>query len=266
MSTARAATPLLTRRPLRDQLLPPEPKQSTPPQRAETVLRARRRADESLLVQTHLRLAEALARRIAAPQSDWQDLRQVAYLGLVKAARRFDPARGGDFVSFAAPTIAGELKRHMRDHSWFVRPPRRVYELRGALHGVVEDLSQSLGREPTCEELARHVRASVHDVEEAQGYERSGRPMSIDAECVRDVLESHAAQTDGTDEVDLRLAVSQAVRRLDERERTVLYLRYFEGKTQREIGQAIGVSQMHVSRILSASLHRLRLDLEEVVA
>lgn len=217
--------------------------------------------DERQLVTDHMYLAESIARRVSAPYGDWQDLRQVAYLGLVKAARRFDPTKGDDFACFAAPTIAGELKRHMRDHSWFVRPPRRVYELRGALHSAIEDLSQSLGREPTDRELARRLGAAAREVEEARGYERSGRPMSLDVPTVELVL--RVSVEDGTDGIDLHVDVSRAMSRLTDRERTVLHLRYFEGKTQREIGDIVGVSQMHVSRILQSTLTRLRAVLGE---
>lgn len=215
------------------------------------------------LVLDHLSLADAIARRFAGSGCEPADLRQVAYVGLLKASRRYDPSRG-DFAAYAAPTVTGELKRHLRDHSWFVRPPREVQDLRNVLLRLAPRRAQELGREPDVADLARasgatpeEVRAALHAIE----YLRPHPLDAVDASGAPDARLERAEQLAG---------VVRACRRLPRREREVLYLRYFEDRSQAEIARELGISQMHVSRLLRGVLDRLRLafgvDAAEVVA
>ncbi|WP_394816070.1 sigma-70 family RNA polymerase sigma factor [Clavibacter michiganensis] len=141
---------------------------------------AERRCLHDQIVLDHLELADQLARQHSGRTHDWSDLRQVGYLGLVKAARRYDPGFGAPFVSFAIPTISGEIKRHLRDNGWVVRPPRHVQELRHALLAVVPALTQRLGRTPTDAELAAHTGHAREEVVEALAAHSSLRPASLD--------------------------------------------------------------------------------------
>ncbi|WP_241535250.1 sigma-70 family RNA polymerase sigma factor, partial [Clavibacter michiganensis] len=141
---------------------------------------AERRRLHDQIVLDHLELADQLARQHSGRTHDWSDLRQVGYLGLVKAARRYDPGFGAPFVSFAIPTISGEIKRHLRDNGWVVRPPRHVQELRHALLAVVPALTQRLGRTPTDAELAAHTGHAREEVVEALAAHSSLRPASLD--------------------------------------------------------------------------------------
>jgi len=219
----------------------------------------RRLRDE--LVEEHVRLAEYLARRYANRGEPLDDLRQVALVGLFKAVERFQPDRGLRFSSFAMPTIVGEIKRHFRDKGWAVRVPRRVQEVYLEMDRTVAALSQELGRAPTPSEIAR--RAGVSEEEVLEGIEAGGfyRPVSMHAMRGDDASRS-PEELLGGDDTDLtavedRLAVEELLALLEPRERTIVYLRFFEGLTQSEIAAQVGISQMHVSRMLSRSLELL---------
>jgi RNA polymerase sigma-B factor len=220
------------------------------------------RALRNELVEEHVRLAEFLARRFAHRGESSDDLRQVALVGLLKAVERFEPDRGLQFSSFATPTITGELKRHFRDRGWAVRVPRRIQELHLELDRTVNELSQELGRPPTPAEIAQ--RAGVLEEEVLEGMEAGSlyRLASIDAGRPDDESGGSPAQRLGEiDEelqaVDDRVAVSEMLSVLPEREKTIVYMRFFEGLTQSEIADRVGISQMHVSRLLSRSLETL---------
>jgi RNA polymerase sigma-B factor len=225
----------------------------------------RRTGDRALrneLVEEHVRLAEFLARRFAHRGETADDLRQVALVGLLKAVERFEPDRGLQFSSFATPTITGELKRHFRDRGWAVRVPRRVQELHLELDRTVNELSQELGRPPTPAEIAQHAGVLEEDVLESMEAGTLYRLASIDAVRPDDESGTTAAQRLGEfDEellaVDDRVAVGEMLAVLPEREQTIVYLRFFEGLTQSEIAERIGISQMHVSRLLARSLETL---------
>jgi RNA polymerase sigma-B factor len=220
------------------------------------------RAVRNELVEDHVRLAEFLARRFAHRGESSDDLRQVALVGLLKAVERFEPDRGLQFSSFATPTITGELKRHFRDRGWAVRVPRRIQELHLELDRTVNELSQELGRPPTPAEIAQRAGVLEEDVLESMEAGSLYRLASIDAGRADDESGTSPAQRLGeVDEellaVDDRVAVSEMLAVLPEREQTIVYLRFFEGLTQSEIAERVGISQMHVSRLLARSLETL---------
>src|SRR5918996_3267611 len=217
------------------------------------------------IVGSQVGLAEYLARRFKNRGEPIEDLIQVALLGLLKAVERFDPGRGLEFSTFATPTIVGELKRHFRDKGWAVRVPRRVQELHLRMGTVVNTLSQELGRSPTIPEIAARAEVSEDDVLEAMEAGRAYRFSSIDAPTNDDEDRSPgpvAAQlgTDETrlEEVEQRMLLSPLIATLPKREQMIIHLRFFRGMTQSEIAARLGISQMHVSRLLARSLAQLR--------
>jgi RNA polymerase sigma-B factor len=220
------------------------------------------------LVVGHLQLADAIAHRFAGRRQDADDLRQVAYLGLVKAAERFDPERSEDFASFAVPTIAGEIKRHFRDNSWFVRPPRSLQELRSTVEHEVPRMAQQLGREPSSGEIAQRLGEPTERVDEAIGCVRAMHPLSLDAPVSTagenatfgDTLDSGDRMFEQAERLQ---ALRLACRQLPPRERLIIYRRFYEDRTQSEIASEIGVTQMQVSRLLASTLARLRRLLDD---
>jgi RNA polymerase sigma-B factor len=235
----------------------------------QTFVEYARTRDQNLrdeLVASHLPLAEYLARRFSNRGEPLDDLIQVASLALLKAVERFDPDRGLEFSTFATPTIVGELKRHFRDKGWAVRVPRRVQELHLHLSSVVSSLAQELGRSPTIPEIAREAGASEEEVLEAMEAGRAYRLSSIDAPRAGEGsddegggISARLGEDDpGLGHVELRMELSPLLDSLPERERTILHLRFFEGLTQSEIAARLGISQVHVSRLLARSLQQLR--------
>jgi RNA polymerase sigma-B factor len=213
------------------------------------------------LVRRFLPLAEYLARRFSGRGEAQDDLVQVASLGLLNAIDRFDLDRDVQFSTYAAVTIVGELKRHFRDKGWAIRVPRRLQEVGLRVNHVLPDLTQELGRSPTVDEIAARCGATAEEVLDAMEASQAYSTSSLDAP----LGEEGAAPIDvlGSDDPSLTVleewaAVAPAVRDLPKRERTVLYLRFFRGLTQSEIAREVGVSQMHVSRILSQTLRLLR--------
>ncbi len=218
----------------------------------------------SQLVEGHLGLAEYLARRFSNRGEPLDDLVQVASLGLLKAVDRFEPSRGVEFSTYATHTIVGELKRHFRDKGWAVRAPRRMQELYLRLGKVVSSLSQELGRSPTIPELAAEAQVSEEEVLEALEAGQAYRFSSLDAPGGGDDEDgdSLSAHLGGEDprllEAEHRAALSPLIERLAPRDQTILHLRFFVGMTQSEIADQLGISQMHVSRLLARSLNQLR--------
>ncbi|WP_426574742.1 SigB/SigF/SigG family RNA polymerase sigma factor [Aquihabitans sp. McL0605] len=217
------------------------------------------------LVAANLRLALHLARRFSNRGVSLDDLEQVASLGLLRAIDRFEPARGLEFSTFATPTIMGELKRHFRDRGWAVRVPRRIQELHLRLNTVVADLTHQLGRSPTIAELAVAARASEEEVLEAMEAAQAYRSHSIDVRSgSHDDDDHHAPPSQlGIDDLGLfeaenRLLVEELLAHLAPRDQLMLRLRYFEEMTQHQIAERLGVSQMHVSRMLARCLEELR--------
>ncbi len=213
------------------------------------------------LVEEHAGFAEYLARRFANRGEPLDDLRQVALLGLVKAVERFDPDLGVNFTSFAAPTITGEIKRHFRDRTWAIRVPRSLQELTLEIERCRSELGHDLGRSPTIPEIAVHAGVSEEAV--LEGIEAAGlyRSDSLDAPVPGDDERSFgdrfASPTDELLEADDREVVRELLAHLPIRQRRIVYLRFFEGLTQSEIADRMGISQMHVSRLLTQSLEQL---------
>lgn len=230
----------------------------------------RRRLHQRVVVE-YLDLAHSIARRYRVRQQDAADLRQVACIGLAKAVERFDPDLGDDLVSFAVPTIAGEIKQYLRDTSWFVRPPRRLQELAIEVPAVREVLEQELGRAPRVAELAEVLHRPLALVAEAVQCHSARQAISLHTPVpggsedltLADSLpyrESEYART------DLALTLERATRTLTSEERRIVRLRFEEQLTQSEIALECGVSQMQVSRLLASILQRLRAALNTDVA
>lgn len=226
-------------------------------------LRAARQRDR--VVVQHRSFALAQAHRFDHRGVEREDLEQVAMLGLVQAARRFRPDRGGSFVAFAAPTIIGELKRYFRDHGWGVRPPRSVQELHLEVRSATSALSQELGHPPGDEQIAERTRRTADEVREARSADEGYRTASLDAPLGGQenlALGDTISQDEpGYELAEDRVALRPLLRNLSSREQLVLKMRFVDECTQRQIGQQIGVSQMQVSRILSGVVARLRDDL-----
>lgn len=220
---------------------------------------------ENQIVVAHIPLAESIARRYRRSEDDYGDLRQVALLGLVKAARHYDPERGTPFVPYAMPTIDGELKRHIRDHGWLVRPGRRMQELCSALMRARPRLAQTLGREASDLELAEELRVTEQDVRAARACLDAQSPVTVasagDDEDTPSLTPSYVDPD--FDRAELRAMLQQALSHLSAREALILTRRFGEEKTQAEIGEELGVSQMQVSRLLTKILDRLRSELSD---
>jgi RNA polymerase sigma-B factor len=225
-----------------------------------------RRAAEDAIVLEHLDLVDGLVRRIASGYRDQSDLRQVGCIGLMNAVRRFDPQRSDNFISFAVPTIAGEIKRYLRDNGWFIRPPRRMQEMRLAVSTAMPELSQTLHREPTVTDIAEYLQTPRATVAEAVDTRTSLHPVSLDAGLSDDepsIGSTIGRVDDRLERADLRLSLRMALSTLTPRERRIVYLRFIEERTQQEIAREIGVTQMQVSRLLSKIMDRLQAQLED---
>jgi RNA polymerase sigma-B factor len=224
----------------------------------------RRPEDRDWLVERYLPLARHVAARYSGGSEPLEDLQQVASLGLVKAIDRFDPARGVNFSSYAVPTIAGELRRYFRDHTWSLRVPRDVQELVVKIGRVEPALQLELGRAPTAAELADQLDCSIEQLLEARDAAGANRMSSLDAPVSSDeadgasLAEMLGADDEGLDEVERTLTVDAALEQLCERDRTILRLRFQEELTQAAIGERVGLSQMHVSRLIRQALTALR--------
>jgi RNA polymerase sigma-B factor len=221
-------------------------------------------AAREALVERFLPLARQLARRYQRGGEPLDDLVQVASLGLLKAIDRFDPARETAFSSFAVPTILGELKRHFRDKGWSVRVPRDLQELAVKVDRIGEEMSRELGRAPTPAEIGEAVGVSTEQVLEAREASAAYRAVSLDRprddddEEAGGIADSVGIEDPGFSVAEDAATVQRLMRVLSEREREVLRLRFEEDLTQSEIGARVGVSQMHVSRLIRQSVARLR--------
>jgi RNA polymerase sigma-B factor len=218
-----------------------------------------RRLRNDLVTET-LSIAQACARRFANRGEPLPDLEQVAMLGLVKAVERFDPKFGVPFAGFAVPTITGELRRHFRDATWAVKVPRRAKDLHVRIPTVVNQLSAQTGRTPTPAEIAQELGVSIDDLLDALDAGAAYRTTSTDT--TEGALA--ASHSTGRSEIsdglppDERVLLTQLLETLDERERTIVYLRFFEDLSQSEIAEKVGMSQVHVSRLLRRALRDLK--------
>ncbi|KZB79376.1 SigB/SigF/SigG family RNA polymerase sigma factor [Amycolatopsis regifaucium] len=229
----------------------------------------RRQEVRARLVTELLPLAEHIATRFSGRGEPREDLVQVARIGLINAVDRFDPARGHDFLSFAVPTVMGEVRRHFRDTGWSVRVPRRLKELHVSLSQGTAALSQTLGRAPTPTELAEYLGLDINEVREGLLAGQAYQTLSVDKPVHDDATEALSlADTIGEEDHEMALvenheALQPLLRELPKRERAILVMRFFGGYTQTQIAEKVGISQMHVSRLLSQTLDQLRGKLSE---
>ncbi|MBN9635334.1 MAG: SigB/SigF/SigG family RNA polymerase sigma factor [Actinobacteria bacterium] len=218
------------------------------------------------IIERCLPLADHIARRFEGKGEARDDLLQVARIGLINAVKRFDVEMGSDFASFAVPTIMGELRRHFRDNSWSVKVPRRMKELHLQIGSATAEMSQRLGRAPTASELAAELNIDRDEVLDGLMAGSSYKTTSIDGAAgseERPSLAETLGDVDpGLENVEYREALRPLLAELPERERTVLVLRFFESMTQSQIAAKVGISQMHVSRLLAKTLAQLREKLE----
>lgn len=224
------------------------------------------RRQRDAIIERCLPLADHIARRFSNRGEPLEDLVQVARMGLIQAVNRFDAENGADFLAFAVPTMMGEVRRHFRDHGWSVKVPRRMKELGPQLNRAREELSQRLGRAPTASEIAGHLGLDREEVVQAQIASSAYSTLSSDApgpgaagdddgRSVASTLGDLDANLDKVIDVE---TVRPLVAALPERQQTVLMLRFFENMTQTQIAERLGISQMHVSRLLARSLATLR--------
>ncbi|MFE0628903.1 RNA polymerase sigma factor SigF [Streptomyces sp. NPDC058864] len=214
------------------------------------------------LVRMHLPLVEHLARRFRNRGEPLDDLTQVATIGLIKSVDRFDVERGVEFSTYATPTVVGEIKRHFRDKGWAVRVPRRLQELRLALTTATGELSQQHGRAPTVHELAEHLKITEEEVLEGLESANAYSTLSLDVPDTDDespaVADTLGAEDDALEGVEYRESLKPLLEQLPPREKKILLLRFFGNMTQSQIAQEVGISQMHVSRLLARTLAQLR--------
>jgi RNA polymerase sigma-B factor len=228
---------------------------------------SRDRALRNQLVEEHRWIAQVAVRRFANRGEPVDDLMQVALLGVLKAVERFDPEYGSSFAAFALPTVVGELRRHFRDATWALRVSRRAKELHLALSAAVEPLTHELGRPPRLDELAQRLGTSVEDLVEAveagNAYRTTPLVHRAGDDGTPDDLRVLAAEDETLTAAESRLTIHDVLDALPERERKIVYLRFFGDLTQAEIAEQVGVSQVHVSRLLRATLATLRRRLDD---
>jgi RNA polymerase sigma-B factor len=216
------------------------------------------------LIEQYMSLVRSLARRYSYRGEQLEDLVQIGAIGLIKAIDRFDLDRGVELTTYATPNIIGEIKRHFRDKGWSVRVPRGLQELNVQLSRLVEQLTVQLGRSPTIPELAEAAGTSEEEVLEALESGRAYSSLSLstgsgsDGEDDLDPLESIGTEEHQYEVSEDRAVLAPGFKALDDRERRILQLRFFEGLTQSQIAQQVGISQMHVSRLIRRSLEKIR--------
>jgi RNA polymerase sigma-B factor len=225
----------------------------------------RKRLQDEVVVM-HMGLARAIAARYRGRGIADEDLTQAAAMALLKAARRFDPSHGVEFLSYAVVTMKGEVKRQFRDFGWMVRPPRPIQKLQSDVARAQSELTQVLGRSPRVPEVAEHLQVSEDEVLEALSADGCFTPTSLDlplgdqgTTVLGDTL---VTEDSALDEAEARVMLMPAVRALPERERHILFLRFFKQMSQSQIAAEVGVTQMQVSRILARVLLQLRGELE----
>ncbi len=231
------------------------------------VSEAERDGAREALVHLHLALVDHCARRFRNRGEPFEDLVQVGTIGLIKSVDRFDTDRGVEFSTYATPTIIGEIKRYFRDKGWAIRVPRRLQELRMQISASTAELTQSLGRSPTPRELAEAIGCSVEEIVEGMESSNAYATLSLDAtddsdDSGQSMLDAIGIDDEALAQVEIRESVKPLLESLPPREKTILLLRFFKNMTQSQIAAEIGVSQMHVSRLLTRTLDQLRESLE----
>jgi RNA polymerase sigma-B factor len=219
------------------------------------------------LVHLHLPLVEHCARRFRNRGEPHEDLVQVGTIGLIKAVDRFETDRGVEFSTYATPTIIGEIKRYFRDKGWAIRVPRRLQELRMQITATTAELTQKLGRSPTPRELAEVIGCTWEEIIEGMESSNAYSTLSLDASDSSDdgppsLLDTLGVDDHNLEHVEIRESIKPLLEGLDPREKRILLLRFFKNMTQSQIAEEIGVSQMHVSRLLTKTLKQLRVSLE----
>ncbi len=219
------------------------------------------------LVERHLPLVRALARRYAGRGEPLEDIEQVGAIGLIKAIDRYELDRGVALTTYATPNVVGEIKRHFRDRGWTIRIPRGLQELNSRMSATIERLTSSLGRSPTIAEIGRELGATPEQVLEAVEAGSAYAPMSLSpapsSDGDLDPLEALGSEDQAFERSEERATLEPALRGLPDREREILRKRFEEGLTQTQIAEQIGISQMHVSRLIRKSLGRMRAELTE---
>lgn len=217
------------------------------------------------IVTMHLPLVQHLARRFRDRGEMQDDLVQVGTIGLIKAVDRFDPDRGVEFSTYATPTILGEIKRHFRDRGWSIRVPRRLQEMRQQIGMATAELSQKTGRSPTIRELAEYLEVDEDDVIEGIESAQAYSTLSIDAgggggddDDSSSISDTMGSEDEALEGVEYRESLKPLLAKLSERERQIIMMRFFKNMTQAQIAEEVGVSQMHVSRLLNKALAELR--------
>ncbi|MFF0146696.1 RNA polymerase sigma-28 (SigD/FliA/WhiG) subunit [Amycolatopsis sulphurea] len=223
------------------------------------------------LIEEHLPLAEHIAQRFSGRGEPRDDLVQVARLGLVKAVDRFDPDRANDFLAFAVPTVMGEVRRYFRDAGWSIRVPRRLKELHLSVAHATATLSQQYGHAPSRSDVAEHLDLAPEEVTEALVAGNAYRTSSLDCALPDEPETPAPADFLGEDDIEFERAeihevLQPMLRRLPDRERAIIAMRFFGNMTQSKIAERIGLSQMHVSRLLAQSLEQLRKMLDATPA
>ena len=230
---------------------------------AETDDGAERDRIREQLVRGYESLVHFLARRFQNRGEPLEDIVQVGFLGLIKAIERFDPDLGNEFTTFATPTILGEIRRYFRDKGWAIRFPRRLQELHQQVLRTNEALKNELGRQPSVAEVAERLGVQQDDVLEAMEMSSALTPLSIDAtvggdDGGRQLSESVGGDDPNLDRVEMRQVLERAMQHLNERERRIMIMRFFDEMSQSEVAKRLGISQMHVSRLQRAALEQLR--------
>ncbi|MEQ6376714.1 RNA polymerase sigma factor SigB [Bacillaceae bacterium S4-13-58] len=221
------------------------------------------------IVVSYKHLVESIARKYSKSSPIHEDLVQVGMLGLLAAIRRYDPSLGKSFESFAIPTIIGEIKRFIRDKTWSVHVPRRIKELGPKIRNAVEELTTDLQRSPTVPEIAKHIGASEEEILETMEMGKSYKALSVDRKIEADfdgstvtILDLIGKQENGFEHVNQQLLLEKILPILSEREQEILRYTYFENLSQKETGELLGISQMHVSRLQRRALRKLRAALQ----
>jgi RNA polymerase sigma-B factor len=222
------------------------------------------------LVHLHLPLVEHCARRFRNRGEPFEDLVQVGTIGLLKSIDRFESARGVEFSTYATPTIIGEIKRYFRDKGWAIKVPRRLQELRMQITTTTAELTQDLGRSPTPRELAERIGCTVEEIIEGMESSNAYATLSLDAtddgdESGGSMLDALGIEDPDLEHVEVRESIKPMLDQLDPREKRILVLRFFKNMTQTQIAEEIGISQMHVSRLLTRTLDQMRVAMQDAL-